>query len=163
MREGRVEKPGSMKKFDLFFWGSMALSVLGMILGWDAMHDVMANSPEMAEASRSLGEDGIQTVLWISMGFGFLLYVLIWFLISIKRIEFVKWIYLAFIVWGLINMPMGFEIAGGFQPVHIVGVISTILSLLALWMTFRRDSKEWFAEKHAKKDAREFTPGVDLK
>lgn len=158
-----MAKPNSMKKFDLFFWGSILLSILGMFLGWDMMQEVLATNSSMAEANDVVGQGTMRTVVWASMAFGILIYVLIWFLISIKRIEFVKWVYIAFIVWGMINMPAGFEMYGGFRPVHIFGMISTILSLLAVWMTFRKDSKEWFAEKRAKKDVKEFTPGVDLK
>ncbi len=158
-----MAKPDSIKKFDLFFWGAMALSVIGMIFSWGMMEQAMANSPEVADARAVLSDGAMDAIVWISMGFGLLLYVGIWFLISIKRIEFVKWIYLLFILWGLIQMPAGFEIVGGFQPVHIIGVISTILSLLAVWMTFRADSKEWFAEKRADKERDAFKPGVDLK
>jgi len=157
-----MAKPDSMKKFDLFFWGSMAFSIIGMALGWGAIEEVMA-SEEMGATQAALGEGALQTITAIGLVVGLLIYVALWFLISVKRIEFIKWIYIALVAYGLIQLPASFELVGGFGAMHIPGVISTVLSLLAIWMTFRPDSREWFAARNEGKRRDEFKSGVDLK
>ena len=140
-----MQKPDSMKKFDLLFWGSMALSVIGLVLGWASMQDAMA--AEMAEVDGALGEGAMQGIVIIGFIVGIGLYVGLWFLISILRIEFVKWILIALVLYGLVTMPAGFEMAGGLGIEHIPGILSTVLLLLAIWMLFRADSRAWFAAK----------------
>lgn len=157
-----MAKPDSMKKFDLFFWGSMAFSVIGMALGWEAIEKAMA-AQEISAAQAALGEGALQTITVVGLVVGLLIYGVLWFLISVKRIEFTKWIYIALVAYGLIQLPASFELVGGFSAMHIPGVISTILSLLAIWMTFRPVSREWFAARNEGKVRDEFKSGADLK
>lgn len=140
-----MQKPESMKKFDLFFWGSIALSVIGLVFSWATMQEVMA--AELAEAEGVMGEGMMQGVLVVSFVIGIGINIAIWFLISVLRIEFVKWIFIALVVWGLISLPEGVALVGGFGLMHVPGLLATVLSLLAIWMLFRPDAKEWFAAK----------------
>ena len=140
-----MQKPSSMKKFDLFFFGSLLLSAVGLYVGWDAMIETV--SAQNAEAPTPLDPDMLGSVAIGGFFFGILLYIGLWFLISVLRIEFVKWVYIALVLYGLIQMPAGFTLAGGFNALHIPSVLSTLLSLVSIWMLFRPDSKEWFAKK----------------
>ncbi len=140
-----MQKPDSMKKFDMLFWASIALSAIGLVLGWAAMQEAMA--AEMAELDGMMGEGTMSGIIVISFIIGIGINVAIWALISLLRIEFVKWIYIALIAYGLVTMVTGYEQVGGFGMAHIPGVIATILSLLSVWMLFKPDSKEWFAAK----------------
>lgn len=140
-----MQKPDSMKKFDMLFWASTVVSVIGLVIGWSSMQELMA--AEMAEVDGALGDGAMQGIVLISFIIGIGINVAIWALISLMRIEFVKWIYIALIAYGLVTMVAGYEDMGGFGMVHIPGVIATILSLLSVWMLFKPDAKEWFAAK----------------
>ena len=140
-----MQKPDSMKKFDMLFWASTVVSVIGLALTWGLMQDVMA--AEMAEVDGALGDGAMQGIIVIGFIVGMGINVAIWALISLMRIEFVKWIYIALIAYGLVTMLSGYEDVGGFGLIHIPGIIATILSLLSVWMLFKPDSREWFAAK----------------
>ena len=140
-----MQKPDSIKKFDMLFWASTVVSVIGLVIGWSSMQEIMA--AEMAEVDGALGDGAMQGIVLISFIIGIGINVAIWALISLMRIEFVKWIYIALIAYGLVTMVSGYEDMGGFGMVHIPGVIATILSLLSVWMLFKPDAKEWFAAK----------------
>lgn len=140
-----MQKPESMKKFDMLFWASTVLSVIGLVIGWGSMEELMA--AEMGEVDAALGEGSMQGIVIISFIIGIGINVAIWALISLMRIEFIKWIYIALIAYGLVSMVSGFDMVGGFGLIHIPGIIATVLSLLSVWMLFKPDSKEWFAAK----------------
>ena len=143
-----MQKPDSMKKFDMLFWASIALSVVSMILNWDFVTETM--QAQMADAGAALPQDAMMGIVVGSFVFGIGIYVALWFLISKLRIEFVKWIVIVLIVWGLLQMPAAIALTGGLKLTHVVDFVSTALMLAGIWMLFRADSRAWFA---AKKDA----------
>ena len=140
-----MQKPGSMKKFDMLFWASTVVSAIGLALTWGLMQEVMA--AEMAEVDGALGDGAMQGIIVIGFIVGMGINVAIWALISLMRIEFVKWIYIALIAYGLVTMLSGYEDVGGFGLIHIPGIIATILSVVSVVMLFKPDSREWFAAK----------------
>ena len=140
-----MQKPDSMKKFDMLFWASTVVSAIGLALTWGLMQEVMA--AEMAEVDGALGDGAMQGIIVIGFIVGMGINVAIWALISLMRIEFVKWIYIALIAYGLVTMLSGYEDVGGFGLIHIPGIIATILSVVSVVMLFKPDSREWFAAK----------------
>lgn len=139
-----MQKPDSMKKFDLLYLGSLAVGLIGLALGWDGLVEQM-NAEFVAQGLEP--ESGFATGAIIGgfvLGIG--ISVALWFLVSIVRIEFVKWILVLFTAYGVLSLVGGIALAG-FDPIQISGIISTLMSIAAVWMLFRPDSKEWFAAK----------------
>ena len=140
-----MQKSDSMTKFDMLFFASIALSVFGMFMNWDFVAETM--QAEMADAGGALSQDVMMGIVIGGIIFGIGIYVALWFLISVLRVEFVKWILIAFAVWGVLQMPAAIALTGGLNLTHVVGFVSTAMMLAAIWMLFRPDSKEWFAAK----------------
>ena len=139
-----MQKPDSMKKFDLLYLGSLAVGLIGLALGWDGLVEQM-NAEFTAQGLEP--ESGFATGAIIGgFVFGIGISVALWFLVSILRIEFVKWILVLFTVYGVVSLAGGIALAG-FDPIQISGIVSTLMSIAAIWMLFRPDSKEWFAAK----------------
>ncbi|MBX7541593.1 hypothetical protein [Qipengyuania sphaerica] len=139
-----MAKPDSIKKFDLLYIGSVVVGLLGIVFGWDMMMDQM--NAEMAtqgiEADSGIGSGAIIAGVVFGVGISMAL----WFLISILRIEFVKWILILFVLWSIFGIFVGLSTTG-FDMMQITGIVSTIMSIAAIYMLFQPDAKEWFAAK----------------
>ena len=139
-----MQKPNSMKTFDLLYLGSLAVGLIGLALGWDGLVEQM-NAEFAAQGLDP--ESGFATGAIIGgFVFGIGISLALWFLVSILRIEFVKWILVLFTVYGVVSLAGGIANAG-FDPIQITGIVSTLMSIAAIWMLFKPDSKEWFAAK----------------
>ncbi len=156
-----MAKPESIRKFDLFYLGSIVVGLIGLALGWDSV---------AAEMNRQMAEDGIAldsgvstTAIIGGVAFGTAISLALWFLISVLRIEFVKWILALFTAYSVLSILVGMT-AGNFGTVQIAGIVSTIMAVVAIYMLFRPDAKAWFEEKRAdKREKPDMDGGVDLK
>ena len=156
-----MAKPDSIRKFDWLYLGSLAVGLLGLWLGWDS---VMAQINTELAAEGVAMESDIPTAAIIGGALiGVVISLILWMLISVFRIEFVKWILILFTAYSILSIVGGLAV-GGFDMVQISGIISTLMSIAAIVMLFRPDAKAWFDEKRAaKRDKPDMDGGVDLK
>ena len=156
-----MAKPDSIRKFDWLYLGSLAIGLLGLVLGWDS---IMTQMNEQMAAEGVALEGSVPTAAIIGGALiGTAISLALWFLISVLRIEFIKWILIVFVVYSVFSILGGLALTG-FDLVQISGIISTILSIAAIAMLFRADAKAWFADKRAAKtERRDLDGGVDLK
>ena len=141
-----MKKPASMKLFDLLYLGSLAVGMIGLFLGWDTM--IAQMNAELASEGVALDEAFASNAIVGSFLFGVAISVGLWFLVSVLRIEFVKWIILLFTAYGVVTLATGIA-RDGFDMIELSGIVSTLMSIAALVMLFRPDSKAWFDAKHA--------------
>ena len=82
-----------------------------------------------------------------SMLVGVAINVALWFLISVLRIGFVKWILLLFVAWGLLSF--GISIASGQAPALnlVIGAISSIMVVASVYFLFQPEATAWLAQK----------------
>ena len=155
-----MQKPQSMKFFDWLYLGSLAIGLIGLALGWDAMMEQM----NAEFAAQGLEPDSSFATSAIVGGFifGVGISVALWFLVSIMRIEFVKWIVALFTAYGVVSLAGGIAMAG-FDMIQLSGIVSTLMSIVAVVMLFRADSKAWFDAKRGDKPEVERDSGVNLK
>ena len=139
-----MTKPASIKKFDYLYIGSVVIGLIGLIIGWDSLVALM----DAEFAAQGLDPEGSFSTTTIIAGFAFgtAISLALWFLISVLRIEFVKWILVLFTVWGVFSLVVGLATTG-FAVNQISGIISTIMSVAAIYMLFQPDAKAWFAAK----------------
>ena len=139
-----MTKPASIKKFDYLYIGSVVIGLIGLIIGWDSLVALM----DAEFAAQGLDPEGSFATTTIIAGFAFgtAISLALWFLISVLRIEFVKWILVLFTVWGVFSLVVGIATTG-FAVNQISGIISTIMSVAAIYMLFQPDAKAWFAAK----------------
>lgn len=141
-------KPASMKKFDWLYLGSVAVGLLGFALNYGAVVD--QTNAELAAS----GMDGAAGGLLIGgMLFGVAVNLALWFLISVLRIGFVKWIVVIFVAWGALSL--GFSLASG-QTAGlnlIFGLIGTVMVIASLYFLFRPESTAWLASRGESGDA----------
>ena len=144
MREGHVAKPDSIRKFDWLYLGSIVVGMIGLALGWGTLTEQM-NQEFIAQGIEP--DSSIATGALIGgFAIGTAISLALWFLISVLRIEFVKWILVLFVLWSLVSLAGGIALSG-FDMIQISGIVSTIMSIAAIYMLFQPDAKEWFAAK----------------
>ncbi|MXO60420.1 hypothetical protein GRI89_12820 [Altererythrobacter salegens] len=130
-------KPESIRKFDMFYLGSLAISVVSIIVGYDAL--VAEVAAEGEASGMALGQ------VWAigAVVIGLAISLLLWWLTSSKRLSIAKWIIVLFFVLGLIGLPG--TLADGLTMLEIIGLVSVAAQATAIWYLFRPDAKEWFA------------------
>ena len=135
-------KPAAIRKFDWLYLGSIAVGVLGFALTYGTLADSVS-----AELTASGMEDAAGGFLIGSMLVGVAINVALWFLISVLRIGFVKWILLLFVAWGLLSF--GISIASGQAPALnlVIGAISSIMVVASVYFLFQPEATAWLAQK----------------
>lgn len=133
-------KPGSIRKFDWLYLGSIAVNLLGFVFNYDTI--AAQTNAELA----AQGVEGLSTgVLIGGLLFGTAISLALWFMISILRIELAKWLLLLLTAWSVLTTATA--AASVFDSSVAWGLISTIMTIVALWFLFQPDAKAWFAEK----------------
>ena len=131
-------RPESIRKFDMFYLGALALSVVNFVLGYaGAVRDAEA---QMADAGVA-GAGG--AALAVGFVIGMAISLLLWWLVARKGVEFVKWIlvlFLLFSVWSIVSGVGG----AGFGIAAIIAVVVLLMQAAAIWYLFRPDAKAWF-------------------
>lgn len=130
-------RPESIRRFDLFYLASLALSVVGFVLSYDAV--VAGVEAQSAAAGLQMGSG----VAIGSFAFGIVLYLLLWFLVSRKRVAIARWLIVLLFLISLIGAPSA--LAGGFTLVEAISLLSLVLLAVAIYYLFQPDTKAWFS------------------
>lgn len=138
-------KPASMKKFDMFYLGSIAVGLIGFAL---AYNDIVAQTN--AELTASGVEPMGTGVIIGSLIFGVLINLALWFLVSVQRIGLVKWLIALLIAWGVISLLT--SLGAGFTTEVLIGLASTALGIVSLYFLFQPESTEWLARDRGRTD-----------
>lgn len=139
-------KPASIRKFDWLYLASVAISIAVVVLSYDQMM-AQVNAELATQGARAEGLEGVATgALMVGILFGFGISLLLWALISIWRVEFVKWILILFIGWGLVSSLTSLGTVP-FDLMFAAGLLTSALSVVAVWFLFQPDAKAWFARR----------------
>lgn len=135
-------RPASIRKFDMFYLGSLALGVVNFVFGFDMM---TAQAEAQLAANPSLAGMDAGTIMIVSFVIGLAINLGLWALISRLRIELVKWILVLFVLWGLVSLPA--LVSNGITLVSALSVLTYALQIAAIFYLFKPDAKAWFAQK----------------
>ncbi len=135
-------RPDSIRKFDMLYLGAVALGLINFGIGYETLTAQM--NAEMAKTGLETPGSGI---LIGGMLLGVLISLALWFIVSRLRIEFVKWILVLFLVWGLITLAIGPSFTDGIGLIDAIALVIYAMHAAAIYFLFRPDAKAWFAEK----------------
>lgn len=130
-------RPASITRFDQLFLGAMALGIANTILGYDTTMTELQSDPAVAE----LGMASPGFLIGVS-AFGFVISLLLWFLIARRASGVARWVLVVLTVIGVIGIP--FSLIGVPLVQAILTLIITAMQVGALWFLFRPDAKAWF-------------------
>ncbi len=73
--------------------------------------------------------------------------VALWFLVSVLRIGFVKWIIVLFVAWGLLSLGTALA-SGEIASLNLIfGIISSLMVIASLYFLFQPEATAWLAAK----------------
>ncbi|TMM48260.1 hypothetical protein [Qipengyuania marisflavi] len=120
----------------MLFLGGIALGIVNFIIGYGAL------SADLEAQLAAEGAQGGPAILIGSVIFGTVIALALWFLVSRMRIEFVKWVLIALVGYGLFSL-----FSNGIKAMDLIGLLASLLQAAALIFLFRPDAKAWFAAK----------------
>jgi len=143
-------KPQSIRRFDLFYLGSIAFSLIGYVVSYDAMVAQMA--ARTAAAGVRLGAGTVMATIVVSLA----VELLLWFLVSRKAVAVAKWIIVLLLLFGLASTVGLLGVPGLFSGTWTILKTVSLLALLteaaAVFYLFQPDANAWFAHKGAEVD-----------
>lgn len=128
-------RPPSILMFERLFLASIGLSVLSLILNFEALMEEVAREPAMAGFGLGGG-----FVLGIA-AVGYALYLLLWFLIARKASNVAKWILIVLLALSLVSL-LG-TLAGPWDLPMLLGLAVYALEVAAVVYLFRPDAHAW--------------------
>lgn len=132
--------PVSIVRFSQAMLASIALSVVQMALNFDNQREILARNPQTA----GLGDGFVIATL----GFGFAIFLLLWFFIARRASNIAKWVLVVLTVIGLFWLPGTLRDALAASPFSLGLVVAVlVLQLFALGFLFRPDARDWLAGK----------------
>jgi len=134
-------KPASIRRFDLLYLASIALSLVAYLLSFDTL--VTNTEARTAATGVHLGAGTVIATMVISLG----LSLLFWFLASPRRMAVGKWLIVLFFLLGLTGIPG--LLAGGWTVLKTLSALNLLLEAGAIYYLFQPDAKAWFAERDA--------------
>ena len=136
-------KPKSIRRFDLFYLGYVALSLIGSFISYGAMVTEMGR--RTAAAGMQLGSGTVIATMVLAT----VVSLLLWFLVSRKAVALAKWIIVVLFVigllsaFGLLGTP-GF-VSGAWTLLKTISAVTLLLEAAAVFYLFQPDAKAWFA------------------
>jgi hypothetical protein len=140
-------KPHSMKLFDYAYLGSMFLGLLQFVTGYGTLKAEVARQSETSGVSLSPLLPLGAYVVFAAIG------LLLWFLVSRKRVILAKWIIVLFFLLSLVSV--GGYLAGPMPLYEIYGLLALIAQAVAVAMLFRGDSIRWLNDKDVPGDPKD--------
>ena len=134
-------QPESIRKFTLFYLGSLVVSLVATVINYDQVSQSVAR--QSGAAGAELGSGAVIA----SMVFGAAVMLLLWYLVARKGFAIAKWIVVGFFLvslYGLFGV-----LRGGISASDALGLISFALQAVAMYFLFQPDAKVWFSRERA--------------
>jgi hypothetical protein len=131
-----MNRPASIVNFERLYLGSLALGAIGIVINWSTMQAQIAMDPN----SSILPSWFLPATLAIS----FAISLTLWYFAARRGAVVAKWIIVVFFAIGLLGIPAALTTPGPIIMKFLTGV-NFILQVLAIWMLFKPDAKQWFA------------------
>jgi hypothetical protein len=133
-----VMQPESIRKFTLFYLGSLVVSLVATFVGYD----ILTAQVEAQSTATGLAMGSGAIVAGIALNVAITL--LLWYLVARKGFVIAKWIIVLFFLFTLVTSISGI-FAGGLAVHEGLSLLSIVLQAAAVYFLFQPDAKAWFA------------------
>jgi hypothetical protein len=133
-----VMQPESIRKFTLFYLGSLVVSLVATFVGYD----ILTAQVEAQSAATGLAMGSGAIVAGIALNVAITL--LLWYLVARTGFVIAKWIIVLFFLFTLVTSISGI-FAGGLAVHEGLSLLSIVLQAAAVYFLFQPDAKAWFA------------------
>lgn len=131
-------QPESIRKFTLFYLGSLVVSLVATFVGYD----VQLAQAEAQAAATGLAMSGGTVLAGIALYVAITL--LLWYLVARKGFVIAKWIIVLFFLLTLVTSISGI-FAGGLAVHEGLSLLAIVLTAAAVYFLFQPDAKAWFS------------------
>ena len=132
-------QPESIRKFTLFYLGSLALWLVATFLQYDALR--AEAEAQMGRANAALGDVAVV----VSIAAWAAIMLLLWYLVARKGYAIGKWVVVLLFLFNIFTL---FGIAaGGMSIPEIIVLVSIALQAAAVFYLFQPDAKAWFSRE----------------
>ncbi|GGA13001.1 hypothetical protein GCM10010923_24670 [Blastomonas marina] len=138
-------RPDSIKKFDLFYLGAVTIELIANFLDRASIAAVVANRFAGGQGSRGLVEGSSDTVAIILIALLAALQLLLWYLVSRRRIGLVRYLVVGVVAINLLGLPTIFAALPAIAP--LVALFVLALQLIAVFYLFKAESTIWLKGK----------------
>jgi hypothetical protein len=133
-----VMQPESIRKFTLFYLGSLVVSLVATFVGYD----ILTAQVEAQSAATGLAMGSGAIVAGIALNVAITL--LLWYLVARKGFVIAKWIIVLFFLFTVVTSISGI-FAGGLAVHEGLSLLAIVLQAAAVYYLFQPDAKAWFA------------------
>lgn len=131
-------QPDSIRRFSLFYLGSLAVSLLATFVGFDVL---LAEVEAQSQASGlALGPEVVLGGIAVNVA----ITLLLWYLVARKGFVIAKWIVVLLFLFTLVTSVPGI-LAGGLQVYEAISLAAVALQAVAVFYLFKPDAKAWFS------------------
>jgi hypothetical protein len=138
-------RPPSIVTFERFFFVSLLLSVIGFVVGYDAMLAQVAREPAMRQFG--LGAEVVIGAFVLGMA----VYLLLWFLIARRASNVAKWFLTVFTAIGFLGFVYTAATARPLNPGMTLAYY--VFALAAVRYLFMPDARAWLASEASAESA----------
>jgi hypothetical protein len=131
-------QPESIRKFTLFYLGSLVVSLVATFVGYE----VLTAQLEAQSAATGLAV-GTGTII-AGIVLNIVITLLLWYLVARKGFVIAKWIVVLLFLFTLVTSISGI-FAGGLAVHEGLSLLAIALQAAAVYFLFRPDAKAWFA------------------
>ncbi|OYW47097.1 MAG: hypothetical protein B7Z08_07610 [Sphingomonadales bacterium 32-68-7] len=121
--------------FERLLLASIALSAATFAVGYEAMLAAMAGDPRLQAAGLGGG------FLIGSVLAEYAIYLVLWYLIARRGVNWAKWVFVAVLALGLLSVPSA--LGGPINLLVVLGLAVVALRVLAAINLFRPDAIAW--------------------
>lgn len=133
-------RPNSILAFERLFLGSIALSVLNFVMGYEALVETVDRHPTLVAAGIGSGA----AVALFALGVA--IYLLLWFLVARKAANWAKWVLVALLALSLLSLASSPGDAFALNLTALLGLVVYALQLAAAVFLFRADAIAWLKD-----------------
>lgn len=137
-----MTRPRSIRLFELFLLGSLALTLIGAVLVWPAM---VEQATARAGAAR-LGAGALNVIVALGVGIAALVTLLLWFFVARRGSVVAKWLLVLFTVYGVYETTTSMQAGATWGSVSgSLSIAALALQVAAVAMLFTPGARAWFA------------------
>lgn len=130
-------RPKSIITFERLFLASIVLNAIVFVIGYGQFSQQITNDPALQRVGLGGG-----FVIALALA-GYAIYLLLWYLIARKAINWAKWVLVLFLLLSLISLPGALRGPWDFTTIAALAVY--VLQIAAVGYLFQADAKAWLS------------------
>jgi len=135
-------QPESIRKFTLFYLGSLVVSLVATFVGYDVLMAQL--DAQSAATGLAMGSGTVMAGIVLNVA----ITLLLWYLVARKGFVIAKWIIVLFFLFTLVTSISGI-FAGGLAVHEGLSLLAIVLQAAAVYFLFQPDAKAWFSGNRA--------------